>query len=108
MRTGTRRHRRAIILGAGMARVSTILCAGLLMLRGLRGATDVPAVEAAHTPGQTATVCHGFVVLPTGVAVLSGIPAVPERAPALPNELAAVEDYVRRHARAAQTVGAIS
>src|SRR5262249_40743480 len=71
VRTGTRRRRRTIVL-----------CAGLLLLGGMRGETDVPAVEAAHTPGQTANVCHGFVVLPTGVAVLSGIPAVPERAPA--------------------------
>jgi len=52
------------------------------MLVGMRGETDSPSVEAAHTPGQTANVCHGFVVLPTGFAVLSGIPAVPERAPA--------------------------
>jgi hypothetical protein len=51
------------------------------MLVGMRGETDFPSVEAAHTPGQTANVCHGFVVLPTGFAVLSGIPAVPERAP---------------------------
>jgi hypothetical protein len=71
LRTGTRRHRRA-----------TVLSAGLLMLVCMRGATDSPSVEAAHTPGQTANVCHGFVVLPTGFAVLSGIPAVPERAPA--------------------------
>jgi hypothetical protein len=71
LRTGTRRPRRAIVL-----------CAGLLMLVGMRGETDFPAVEAARTPGQTANVCHGFVVLPTGFAVLSGIPAIPERAPA--------------------------
>jgi hypothetical protein len=69
LRTGTRRHRRAIVL-----------CSGLLMLVGMRGETDSHSVEAAHTPGQTANVCHGFVVLPTGFVVLSGIPAVPERA----------------------------
>jgi len=63
-------------------RVTSVLCAGLLMLGGMRGAIASPAVGAAHTPGQTANVCHGFVVVPTGVAVLSGIPAVPERAPA--------------------------
>jgi hypothetical protein len=63
-------------------RVTSVLCAGLLMLGGRRGEIASPAVEAAHTPGQTANVCHGFVVLPTGVAVLSGIPGVPERAPA--------------------------
>src|SRR6266851_1692894 len=52
------------------------------MLVCVRGDTNFPAVEAAHTPGPTANVCHGFVVLPNGFAVLSGIPAVPERAPA--------------------------
>ncbi len=66
----------------GQVRVTRIVCAALLMLVCVRGDTDFPAVEAAHAPGQTANVCHGFVVLPNGFAVLSGIPAVPERVPA--------------------------
>jgi hypothetical protein len=63
-------------------RLGSILCSGLLMLICMRGKTDYLAVEAAHTAGQTANVCYGFVVLPNGFAVLSGIPAVPERTPA--------------------------
>ena len=39
---------------------------------------------------------------------LAKIMRLPERAPSLPNSLAAVEDYVRTHARAAQTAGAAS
>ncbi len=67
----------------GQVRVPSIVCSALLlMLVCVRGDTNFPAVEAAHTPGPTANVCHGFVVLPNGFAVLSGIPAVPERAPA--------------------------
>ena len=37
---------------------------------------------------------------------LAKVMRLPERAPSLPNSLAAVEDYVRIHARAAQTAGA--
>jgi hypothetical protein len=39
---------------------------------------------------------------------LAKIMRLPERAPSLPNSLAAVEDYVRTHARAAYTAGAAS
>lgn len=66
----------------GHVRVTSIVGAGLLMLVCVRGHMAPPSVEAAHASGQTANVCHGFVVLPNGFAVLSGIPAVPERVPA--------------------------
>jgi threonine synthase len=39
---------------------------------------------------------------------LAKLMRLPERVPSLPNNLAAVEDYVRSHARAAQTAGAAS
>jgi hypothetical protein len=58
-------------------------------------------VEAAHTAGQTANVCHGFIVLPNGFAVLSGIPAVPERTPAraIPEQASASSVMVEHDAQ---------
>lgn len=57
-----------------------LLVCGLIV----QGYPGCSTVEAAHGVSGAAPICHGFVVLPNGFAVLSGMPAVPERLPAEP------------------------
>lgn len=57
----------------------TMIHAGLLLSALCLPHTGSLFAQAAHPSGQGASVCRGFVVLPNGLAVLSGMPAVPER-----------------------------
>jgi threonine synthase len=66
------------------------------------------ALATAHPAKFPDAVTRAIGQPPDVPARLAALMTLPERAPALPNELRAVEDYVRKHARAAQTVGAAS
>jgi threonine synthase len=64
------------------------------------------ALATAHPAKFPEAVTRAIGRPPETPEPLAKVMRLPERAPALPNQLAAVEDYVRRHARAAQTMGA--
>jgi threonine synthase len=71
---------------------------------------DLPmvALATAHPAKFPDAVMRAIGTPPEVPERLAKIMRLPERAPSLPNSLAAVEDYVRTHARAAYTAGAAS
>jgi len=71
---------------------------------------DLPmvALATAHPAKFPDAVQRAIGQAPEVPERLAKVMRLPERAPSLPNSLAAVEDYVRTHARAAQTAGAAS
>jgi threonine synthase len=71
---------------------------------------DVPmvALATAHPAKFPDAVRRAIGALPAVPERLAALMKLPERAPALPNDLATIEDYVRTHARAALNVGAAS
>jgi len=71
---------------------------------------DLPmvALATAHPAKFPDAVKRAIGKAPEVPERLAKVMRLPERAPSLPNSLAAVEDYVRTHARAAQTAGAVS
>jgi threonine synthase len=71
---------------------------------------DLPmvALATAHPAKFSDAVKRAIGKPPEVPERLAKVMRLPERAPSLPNSLAAVEDYVRAHARAAQTAGAAS
>jgi threonine synthase len=66
------------------------------------------ALATAHPAKFPDAVTRAIGTPPDVPERLAKVMRLPERAPSLANHLAAVEDYVRAHARAAQTVGAAS
>jgi threonine synthase len=66
------------------------------------------ALATAHPAKFPEAVTRAIGRAPEMPERLAKVMRLPERAPALPNQLAAVEDYVRAHARAVQTVGVAS
>ncbi|HEY1505134.1 MAG TPA: threonine synthase [Stellaceae bacterium] len=71
---------------------------------------DLPmvALATAHPAKFPDAVKRAIGAPPAVPERLANVMRLPERAPALPNSLTAVEDYVRAYARAAQTAGAVS
>ena len=65
------------------------------------------ALATAHPAKFPDAVKRAIGRLPEIPECLSALMQLPERAPALPNDLTAVEDYVRAHARAAQMANQI-
>jgi threonine synthase len=71
---------------------------------------DLPmvALATAHPAKFPDAVKRAIGKAPEAPERLARVMRLPERAPSLPNSIAAVGDYVRAHARAAQTAGAAS
>ncbi|HVA14486.1 MAG TPA: threonine synthase [Stellaceae bacterium] len=66
------------------------------------------ALATAHPAKFPDAVARAIGRAPEMPARLAAVMHLPERAPSLPNDLAAIEDYVRTHARATLALGAAS